>query len=228
MGSGHADYETIIERFHDVPIVRATKESLDGYGIFYADRDEYDQSPVIQVQWPRTTHRAVDVGTGYGDVTSGPFTMTWIDGICYGRNEAVNGDYKVARYHDEYIYTREANYHPDSGQKIFSRGLGSFILYLAKPSVDPTPNDFIAFQFENYEGVQILPNVWHQPAIPLYPETKAICLDNSQGSIHACVIYDSVMESGIWLRTRCSTPKQSDKERCACNTMEFYDGPIYT
>ena len=199
MGSGHADYETIIERFHDVPVVRASKESLDGYGLFYDCYNEYKADPVLQVQWPATTSRPVDTGTGYGGVVSGLFTVGWKDDICHGINNAVSGNYKVARYHDGYVYTREANYHPDSGQKIFS-ATDRIILYLAKPCADPNPGDFKAFEFHAYEGVQILPGVWHQPAVPLYGTTAV--LENEQGSIHACVIYDSVEESGIWLRSK--------------------------
>ena len=93
------------------------------------------------------------------------------------------------------ILTREANYHPDSGQVFYPVDEVPFYLLLAKEGDDIKATDFVAFYFDGTVGCQIKPGIWHQPP---YPVRRAEFL-NKQGAVHACVGYDSIEEEECWL-----------------------------
>lgn len=210
MGSGYASYDlgTNAANTHEIPVVRATAESLCGLANIVT-REDYDKTDVIQVQWPYTGSRCVDTGTGYGGEVEGDFTFEWRDNICYAVNESVGGDYIVCTEHNNHVYTREANYHPDGGQIICpypDSEVTSFIVALAPPGDNVKPEDFTAFHCSGDFGIQILPNVWHQPAIPC---GNGLTLRNKQGSIHACVIVDTIKETNSWMTFEIPKPPRA-------------------
>ena len=45
-------------------------------------------------------------------------------------------------------------------------------------------------------GIQIRPDVWHQPVFPTAPRAS---FDNKQGAVHACVAIDFVVEYSCYL-----------------------------
>ena len=198
MGSGYADYNISIPDMVriELPLIKATAESLKGLANIVKD---FDATDVIQRQWP-ASQRPISKGTGYGSVTTGDFDFQWKDDHCYAQNAAVKGNYVVCRKDKDGIcYTREANYHPDGGQivcPVASSDPGHFIMILARPGDMVQASDFKAYHFDGTFGLQILPNVWHQPLIPLDEAAK---YRNKQGSIHACVVYDSIVEENTWM-----------------------------
>jgi len=77
--------------WHDVPLVRATDESLRGYGRLVDDHRGY---PIEIVTWPKPGWRDVDPGTGNeGGTTSGIFDFWWEGETLYGRNNAVASNF---------------------------------------------------------------------------------------------------------------------------------------
>jgi ureidoglycolate lyase len=67
---------------------------------------------------------------------------------------------------------------------------------LAKPTDDVKPEDFVAFYCDGSFGIQILPEVWHQPGAPIGPR---MTIDNKQGRVHACVDFNALTEFGCYL-----------------------------
>ncbi len=113
-----------------VPLVRATPQSLHGCGELVADRRDFE---VEIVPWPLAGWRRLDPGTGVeGGTTSGHFEFAWQGDLLYGRNEAVDGHYLFGWSCDpeqasaenpapdrSQILLWHANYHPDGGQLFF-------------------------------------------------------------------------------------------------------------
>ncbi|MEC9466099.1 MAG: ureidoglycolate lyase, partial [Myxococcota bacterium] len=97
----------------------------------------------------------------------------------------------------------EANYHPDGGQIFFHRDGEPFVALLAKPGDDIRPEDFVAFYFDGSFGVQIFPNVWHQP---LFPRDDGMVFNNKQGRVHACVSVDFIGEFQTYLAVPLTPP----------------------
>ena len=87
--------------------------------------------------------------------------------------------------------------HADGAQLVYPRFGEPFVLLLAKPGDDITPQDCTAFYFDGTFGAAIRPNVWHQPAFPVH---KSITLRNKQVRIRAwvcvCVHAHSVSGTG--------------------------------
>ena len=80
-------------RLLDVPLVRATPESLAGYGEIVRDPKAH---PVEIVPWPLAGWRRLDAGTGIeGGTTEGIFTCEWRGNELLGRNDAVGGHYVI-------------------------------------------------------------------------------------------------------------------------------------
>src|SRR5262245_25170902 len=189
-------------RVHRVRSVRASRESLEGYGEIVAD---YAAHQVTIVPWPTQGRRPLHPGTGVeGGVVEGAFEMHREGQILFARNDAVSRSYIIGWYADpgtasihaspadtSRIFTHEANYHPDGGQIWFPRGNKPFVALLAKPGDEVTPDAFVAFHFDGSFGLQIAPGVWHQPAAPI---TDRIVFDNKQGRVHACVDVDFLGE----------------------------------
>ncbi len=79
-------------RLVDVPLVRATEQSIQGYGEIARSKDHR----IEIVPWPLTGHRKLDAGTGIeGGTTEGIFACEWRGNQLLGRNEAVGGHYVI-------------------------------------------------------------------------------------------------------------------------------------
>ena len=59
-----------------------------------------------------------------------------------------------------------ANYHPDGGQMFFPLENAPFVVPMALPGDDVTPQDFKAFWFDGSKGLYMHPNVWHDGVFP--------------------------------------------------------------
>lgn len=200
--SGYADYyntELYTDKYshHNVPIIHATPDNFKEYGKIVYD---YDTESVIITPWPVNGHRPLMPGTGSdGGITEGKFEY-WHEGeYIHAKNMAVGGNYIIGRNVDnKYILTREANYHPDGGQVFWPIDKCPFILLLAKPGDNITPNDFVGFYFDGTYGAQIWPNIWHQPVYHI-GRNNALYM-TKQGKIHACVGLDTIIEWSTWLK----------------------------
>jgi hypothetical protein len=70
-------------RIVDVPLVRATSDSIDGYGEIARTKDHR----IEIVPWPLKGHRKLDAGTGIeGGTTEGVFACEWRNNQLLGRN----------------------------------------------------------------------------------------------------------------------------------------------
>ena len=207
--SGYASYEDAHNpkygEPYDVPLYLATEECLQDYGMVVRD---FDKEDVWIETWPQPGTRPICPGTGnQGGEASGKFTYWWDGQLLRGRNEAVQrGDeaYVIGRLpKDEsvtdrsHVLCREANYHPDGGQVFFVEDNKPFVALLAKPGDGIRLQDFVAFYFDGSVGLQIYPNIWHQP---MYPIEDTATFLGKQGKVHACVAMDSVVEFGRFMR----------------------------
>lgn len=212
--SGYSDYtdpQLQERRRYNVPVIDATHENFEKYGIIY---DPHLKPEVIITPWPVTGKRKLMPGTGISSAVSGDFEYEYTTSSTYtylrAKNHAVGGDYVTGVCYTPldadvpfptYILTREANYHPDGGQIFYPTDGSPFILLLALPGDDVQPEDFIGFKFDGTKNVQIFPGVWHQPVFPL---AKKTLFRTSQGAVHACVGVDTIDEWGCWLAIQLS------------------------
>ena len=73
---------------YEVPLVKATNETLRGFGEII---DHPDARKVEIVRWPSLGWRQVEPGTGdQGGTTEGPFTFQWRGNVLRARNDAVD------------------------------------------------------------------------------------------------------------------------------------------
>ena len=195
--------------WQDVPLVRATKESLRGYGCLV---DDYRDYPIEIVTWPQPGRRAIDPGTGNeGGTTHGKFDLWWEGETLYGRNQAVASNHyllgwscnpaDVKKEHDmrpdrSRVLLWHANYHPDGGQLFFPLNGEAFVCPLALPGDDVRPAQFVAFYVEGGTGLYIHPNVWHEAVFPL--AARASFYDE-QGKVHARISCNIAKEFGVFL-----------------------------
>jgi hypothetical protein len=197
-----------------VPLVRATPETLAGYGRL---ADDYDGTEIEIVTWPASGRRPVDPGTGnQGGVAEGVFEFWWAGEVLYGRNRAVDDSYLIGwsrrpeeasetapRPARERLLIWHANYHPDGGQLFFPREGAPFVAPLALPGDDVTPQDFTAFYFDGTQGLYIHPGVWHEAVFPLAAQAS---FDDKQGKVHARVSVDFAEEFGVLLSVPLRAP----------------------
>lgn len=195
-------------RVHRLPLVPASPESLAGFGEIVTD---FASAKVALAPWPLKGWRAMSPGVSGNEAgeVEGAFSM-WAEGeLLFGRNEAVGRAYIIGWYADpadasrarepatrDRLYICQANYHPDGGQVWYPREGIPFVAVLARPTDDVRPEDFVAFHCDGSFGIQILPEVWHQPAAPI---GARMTIDNKQGRVHACVDFDSLAEFGCYL-----------------------------
>ena len=182
----------------EVPVIQATDESLTGYARKVFD---YEKEEVIIEPWPLNGWRKLVAGTGVeGGIAEDLFEFERKDEFFCATNHAVNRSYVTAQFdfsNQPGLLVREANYHPDGGQVFFPIKGEPFIALLALPTDDIKPAHFKAFYCDGSFGIQLLPNVWHQPIFPInLPAT----FKNKQGKVHACVAVDFVNEFGVWLK----------------------------
>lgn len=187
-------------RVHRAPLVKATAETLLGFGHLVPD---FREGRVTIVTWPQPGWRPVVPGTGAeGGVVEDRFEMERRGEVLHAVNHAVGRSYITGWFADpasasedrspknvQRIYTHEANYHPDGGQIFVSSDAAPFVALLARPGDDVTPDDFVAFQFDGSVGVHIDPGVWHQP---VFPVGERACFDNRQGRVHCCIAVNFV------------------------------------
>jgi len=180
-------------RCHQIPIVKATNESLQGFGCL-VDSPDYD---IEITRWPAQGWRPVDIDSGDdGGTTEGTFISQWKGDFLYGRNAAVGGHYILGygvlpedaiedhQNRPERLLLWHANYHPDGGQMFFPESDGPFLAPLAKPGDDVQPKDFVCFYFEGGKGLYIHADVWHEGIFAIKGEQRFF---DKQGAVHARV-----------------------------------------
>ncbi|MBT6276442.1 MAG: ureidoglycolate hydrolase [Chromatiales bacterium] len=180
-----------------IALVRATDESLQGYGHLVHDRTAAD---IEITRWPAQGWRPVDEGTGdEGGTTEGTFVAQWRGDVLYGRNSAVGGHYVLGYGVDpgeatenhsrapERLLLWHANYHPDGGQLFFPLDDAPFIVPLALPGDDITPEQFVCFWFDGNSGLYIHPNIWHEGVFATRGQQRFF---DKQGAVHARVSVD--------------------------------------
>jgi hypothetical protein len=184
-----------------IPVVKATTESLTGFGELI---EGPDSRPVEIVRWPAAGWRPVDLDSGdEGGTKEGIFVAEWKGDVLYGRNEAVGGHYILGygvppEIADE-NHLRDpsnamlwhANYHPDGGQLFFPLDDRPYIVPLALPGDDIRPEDFICFWFDGSQGLYIHPNIWHEGVFPISGSQRFF---DRQGAVHARVSIDFARE----------------------------------
>ncbi|MEM7345338.1 MAG: ureidoglycolate lyase [Chloroflexota bacterium] len=193
--------------WHSVPLVKATNESLKGYGQLVDDYQSFELEIVI---WPAQGWRPVDAGTGNeGGTTYGNFDFWWEGDVLYGKNQAVGDQYLLGWSKNPadvqtdnptpdrfQVLLWHANYHPDGGQLFFPLDGGAFVAPLALPGDDVTPDKFVAFYVEGGKGLYIHPNVWHEGVFPL---TERASFYDEQGKVHARISCNIAQEFGVFL-----------------------------
>ena len=180
-----------------IPIVEANEKSLSGYGCLVTVPEEVE---IEIVRWPSVGNRPVDKDSGdEGGTTEGIFLCEWKGDVLYGRNKAVDGHYilgygvepqDASENHSnaaERLLLWHANYHPDGGQLFFPKTSKPFLVPLALPGDDISPEDFVCFHFSGNEGLYIHPNIWHDGALTALGQH---CFFDKQGAVHARVSLD--------------------------------------
>jgi len=198
---------TGVRRIHETPLIAASVESLRGYGRLVDNPREF---PIEIVPWPAQGWRAIDKNTGdQGGVTEGLFEFKWKGETLYARNHAVGDSYLFgwsnwpeeaaaeppAKPRERALIWR-ANYHPDGGQLFYPLKGQSFVVPLALPGDDVTPEKFVSFWCDGRSALYLHPNVWHGAIVPL--DDAAEFLDR-QGRVHARVSVNFVTEFGCYL-----------------------------
>ena len=199
---------TGVRRIHETPLLTATAASLAGYGCLVEDPRTF---PIEIVRWPAQGWRPIDENTGdQGGVTEGVFEFCWKGETLYARNNAVGDSYlfgwsnwpeeaaATCAGHRERALIWRANYPPDGGQLFYPLKGQSFVVPLALPGDDVTPERFVTFWCDGSQGLYIHPNVWHGAFVPL--DDHAEFLDR-QGRVHARVSVDFPREFGCYLAT---------------------------
>jgi len=198
---------TGVRRVHETPLVAATAESLAGYGCLVDDPRNF---PIEIVRWPAQGWRAIDENSGdQGGVTEGLFEFCWKGETLYARNHAVGDSYlfgwsnwpeeaaaeRGTRLRERALIWR-ANYHPDGGQLFYPLKGQSFVVPLAMPGDDVTPEKFVSFWCDGRSALYLHPNVWHGAVVPLDDEAEFL---DRQGRVHARVSVNFVTEFGCYL-----------------------------
>ncbi len=198
---------TGVRRIVETPLVAATDEALKGYGCLVETPTTF---PIEIVRWPAQGWRPVDDGSGdQAGVAEGIFEFWWKGETLFARNNAVGDSYLFAwstwpeeAAGDGPSTAREralvwrANYHPDGGQLFYPMGGQGFVVPLALPGDDVTPERFVSFRCDGSCGLYIHPNIWHGAVVPL--DDRAELLDR-QGRVHARVSVDFAKEFGCYL-----------------------------
>jgi ureidoglycolate lyase len=201
-------------RVHDTPLVVASAATLKGFGLLVDDPRTH---PIEIVQWPAQGWRAIDANTGnQGGVTEGLFEFCWKGETLYARNHAVGDSYlfgwsnwpeQAARSTDrvrERALIWRANYHPDGGQLFHPLDGQSFVVPLALPGDDVTPESFVTFWCDGSRALYLHPNVWHGAVVPHADEARFL---DRQGRVHARVSVDFVKEFGCYLGASLARPR---------------------
>lgn len=193
--------------WREVPLVRATPESLKGYGALVEDPEGFE---VEITRWPQQGWRPIDDCTGdEAGTVEGVFACEWRGDVLYAENEAVKGHYvlgwsvdpqhartdRPTRSRDQ-VLLWHMNYHPDGGQLFFPLDPGPFIFPAALPGDDLTPEKVVAFWCDGRAGLYIHANVWHEGVFPIADRQRFL---DRQGAVHARVSADIGAEFGVYL-----------------------------
>jgi ureidoglycolate lyase len=206
---------TGVRRVHETPIVRATDKSLEKYGCLVDDPETF---PIEIVRWPAQGRRPIDENSGnQGGIAEGSFQFCWKGETLYARNNAVGDSYlfgwsnwpeeaatgRCDRARNRALIWR-ANYHPDGGQLFYPVSGQAFVVPLALPGDDVTPDQFVTFWCDGDRGLYLHPNVWHGALVPLDDEAEFL---DRQGRVHARVSVDFVKEFGCYLGAPLQRPE---------------------
>jgi hypothetical protein len=198
-----------VRRIHDTQLVTATAASLAGYGCLV---DDFKAFPIEIVRWPAQGWRPIDANSGdQGGVAEGLFEFSWQGATLYARNNAVGDSYlfgwstwpeqataNAPHPPRERALIWRANYHPDGGQLFYPLDGRGFVVPLALPGDDVTPERFVSFYCDGRRGLYLHPNVWHGALVPLADEAQFL---DRQGRVHARVSVNFVTEFGCYLGT---------------------------
>ena len=162
----------------DVPLVEATKESLEGYGLIVDDPEDFTvQKGTFEiVPWPVQGWRKLDPGTGdEAGTTEGDFELEWRGDYYHGRNLAIattnntylgglgtipeKANHTSSTGTGDEIYLWMSDYHPDGAQLFWTREKIPFVVCLGKSSFGDniTPQDMRAFYVPAGKGVYFHP-----------------------------------------------------------------------
>ncbi len=191
----------------DVPLIEATDDSVKGYGCLV---DEPDDVEIEIVRWPQQGWRPVDEGTGdEAGWVEGVFHGNWSGDVLMGTNDAVNGHYVLGWSTDPQRASAEKqtvsrdrvllwhlNYHPDGGQLFFPLDKTPFVVPVALPGDDLTPDKVVAFWCDGHRGLYIHPNIWHEGIFPVDNNQRFL---DRQGRVHARISCDIGQEFGVYL-----------------------------
>jgi ureidoglycolate lyase len=196
-----------VRRLQQIEIVAATEANLQGYGRLV---ERPADCPIEIVRWPAQGWRPIDDHSGdQGGITEGIFEFWWRGDTLYARNNAVGDSYIFAwsewpedaaadgptKPRRQALVWR-ANYHPDGGQLFYPLHGESFVVPLALPGDDVTPEQFIGFLCDGSCGLYIHPNIWHGAIVPLADNAELL---DRQGRVHARVSVDFAKEFGCYL-----------------------------
>ena len=193
--------------WHDVPLVLATPETVEGYGHLVDDPESWE---IEIVQWPAPGWRPVDAGTGdEGGVVEGVFYSRWEGEVLRASNDAVNGDYVLgwstnpAEARDdiemevpERVLLWHMNYHPDGGQLFYPQDNQPFVVPVAMPGDDIKPEDVVALYCDGSQGLYIHPGIWHDG---VFASTAGQAFSDRQGKVHARISCNFAQEFGVFL-----------------------------
>jgi len=206
---------TGVRRIHETPLLAATAASLAGYGCLVDDPRTF---PIEIVRWPAQGWRPIDANSGdQGGVVEGLFEFCWKGETLYARNNAVGDSYLFGwsnwpeeaaastsgRVRERALIWR-ANYHPDGGQLFYPLNGQGFVVPLALPGDDVTPDRFVTFFCDGRCGLYLHPNVWHGAVVPLDDEAQFL---DRQGRVHARVSVNFVEEFGCYLGAPLRRPR---------------------
>ena len=199
---------TGVDKLFETPLVQATAESVKGYGHIVESPNNF---PIEITRWPAQGWRPVDANSGdQGGTTEGIFEFWWKGDTLYARNNAVGDSYlfgwsqlpekattsgKGSEPRERALIWR-ANYHPDGGQLFFPIDGQSFVVPLALPGDDVTPEKFTSFRSDGGKGLYIHPNIWHGAVVPVDDHCRLL---DRQGKVHAHVSVDFAKEFGGYL-----------------------------
>ena len=163
------------------------------------------------MQWPKPEGRPIDPGTGdQAGTKNGIFEFWWEGDVCFGRNNAVNDEYLLGWSLNPGVARRDvtggtfadrillwhANYHPDGGQLFYPIDGSPFMVPLAMPGDDVTPDRFVNFYFDGTQGLYIHPNIWHEGVFPLAQRARFY---DAQSSVHGRVSVNFPAEFGVFM-----------------------------
>ena len=200
---------------HDVPLIVATDESVQGYGALVEHPDDIE---IEIVRWPATGWRQVDEDSGdEAGWVEGTFHGEWQGDVLFGRNDAVSGHYVLgwsttdpaASRTDRQTAGREKvmlwhlNYHPDGGQLFFPKDKSPFVVPVALPGDHLAVEQVIAFWCDGSRGLYIHPGIWHDGIFPVSDHQRFL---DRQGRVHARVSCDLASEFGHYLCVPLTAP----------------------